>query len=35
MKQIDELLELWKKDCDIDRTEPGKELSKVPSLIHT
>ena len=32
MKQIDELLELWKKDCDIDRTEPGKELSKVPNL---
>ena len=32
MKQIDELLELWKKDCDIDRTEPGKELSKVPGL---
>ena len=32
MKQLDELLEMWRKDCDIDRTEPGKALLDIPKL---
>ena len=32
MKQLDELLEEWRKDSEIDRTEPGKELIKIPTL---
>lgn len=32
MKQIDELLEEWRKDSDIDRTEPGKALLNIPKL---
>jgi hypothetical protein len=32
MKQIDELLEEWRKDSDIDRTEPGKALLDIPKL---
>lgn len=32
MKQLDELLEEWRKDSDIDRTEPGKALLDVPKL---
>jgi hypothetical protein len=32
MKQLDELLEMWKKDSIIDRTEPGKELTNIPQL---
>ena len=32
MKQIDELLNMWKEDCIIDRTEPGKALLDIPIL---
>jgi hypothetical protein len=32
MKQLDELLELWRQDSQIDRTEPSKELLKIPQL---
>jgi len=32
MKQLDELLEMWRQDSDIDRTEPGKELTNIPKL---
>jgi len=32
MKQLDELLEMWRKDCEIDRTEPGKALLDIPKL---
>ena len=32
MSKLDELLEEWRKDSDIDRTEPGKELLKIPKL---
>ena len=30
MKQLEELLEMWRKDSELDRTEPGKELTKIP-----
>jgi hypothetical protein len=32
MKQLEELLEMWRKDSDIDRTEPGKALLDIPKL---
>jgi hypothetical protein len=32
MNQIEELLEMWRKDSDIDRTEPGKALLDIPKL---
>jgi hypothetical protein len=32
MSKLDELLEMWKNDCDIDRTEPGKALLEIPKL---
>ena len=32
MTKIEELLEMWRKDCDIDRTEPGKALLDIPKL---
>ena len=32
MKQLDELLEMWRKDAEIDRTEPGKALLDIPKL---
>ncbi len=32
MKQLDDLLEMWRKDAEIDRTEPGKELLNIPKL---
>ena len=32
MSKLDDLLEEWRKDSDIDRTEPGKELLKIPKL---
>jgi hypothetical protein len=32
MKQIDDLLEEWRKDSVIDRTEPGKALLDIPKL---
>ncbi len=32
MKQLEELLEMWRQDSDIDRTEPDKELLNIPKL---
>ena len=32
MKQLEDLLEEWRKDSDIDRTEPGKALLNIPKL---
>ena len=32
MTKLEELLEMWRKDCDIDRTEPGKALLDIPKL---
>lgn len=32
MKQLDDLLEMWRQDSDIDRTEPGKALIDIPKL---
>ena len=29
---IDELLQMWSKDANIDRTEPGRELINIPIL---
>lgn len=31
-KVIDELLEMWRQDSVIDRTEPGRELINIPQL---
>ena len=32
MKQLEELLEMWRQDAEIDRTEPGKALLDIPKL---
>lgn len=32
MNKLDELLEMWRKDSQIDRTEPGKALLDIPIL---
>jgi hypothetical protein len=32
MENIEQILTLWKSDADIDQTEPGKELIKIPKL---
>jgi len=32
MSKLDELLEEWRKDAEIDRTEPGKALLDIPKL---
>ena len=32
MNQLEELLEMWRKDADMDRTEPGRELLNIPKL---
>ena len=32
MSKLDELLEMWSKDANIDRTEPGKALLDIPKL---
>lgn len=32
MKQINDVLEMWKEDSKIDRSEPGTELLKIPQL---
>lgn len=32
MTKLEELLEMWRKDADIDRTEPGKALLDIPKL---
>lgn len=32
MSKLDELLVMWAKDAEIDRTEPGKALLDIPKL---
>ena len=32
MENIEQILKLWESDSDIDQTEPGKELLKIPKL---
>ena len=32
MTALEELLEMWHKDSEIDRTEPGKALLEIPKL---
>lgn len=32
MNKIEELLEMWRQDANIDRTEPGKALLDIPKL---
>jgi hypothetical protein len=32
MEQLEELMTMWKNDCEIDRTEPGKALLDIPKL---
>ena len=32
MSKLDELLVMWAKDAEIDRTEPGKALIDIPKL---
>ncbi|NBP57212.1 hypothetical protein EBU71_11900 [bacterium] len=32
MENLEQILKLWEKDTDIDQTEPGKELLKIPKL---
>lgn len=32
MENIEQILKLWEADSEIDQTEPGKELLKIPKL---
>lgn len=32
MENLEQILKLWETDADIDQTEPGKELLKIPKL---
>jgi hypothetical protein len=32
METLEQVLKHWEKDADIDRTEPSKELTKIPQL---
>ena len=32
MNAAEKILEMWEKDSEIDRTEPGRELTNVPKL---
>jgi hypothetical protein len=32
MSKLDDLLQMWAKDAEIDRTEPGKALLDIPKL---
>jgi Recombination, repair and ssDNA binding protein UvsY len=32
MESLEQILETWKSDADIDQTEPGRELLKIPKL---
>jgi len=32
MKNLEEILKTWETDADIDQTEPGRELLKIPKL---
>jgi hypothetical protein len=32
METLEQIIKLWDEDCNIDMTEPGKELLKIPVL---
>jgi hypothetical protein len=32
MENLEQVLDYWKKDAEIDQTEPGKELIRIPIL---
>ncbi|CAB4133450.1 Recombination, repair and ssDNA binding protein UvsY [uncultured Caudovirales phage] len=32
MENLEQILQLWTKDAEIDQTEPGKELLNIPKL---
>ena len=32
MENLEQILKHWEKDVEIDQTEPGKELLKIPKL---
>ena len=32
VKDIDDLMEMWSKDSQVDETEPGREMAKISSL---
>lgn len=32
MENLEQILDFWKKDVEIDQTEPGKELLNIPKL---
>jgi len=32
MEKLEQILEFWNVDADMDQTEPGKELLKIPKL---
>ena len=32
METIEQILQLWKSDAEVDRTEPGNEIIKIPQL---
>lgn len=32
LKNLEDLLEMWAKDAEVDRTEPGRELINIPKL---
>ena len=32
MENLEQILKLWNEDVEIDQTEPGKELLKIPKL---
>lgn len=32
MENLEQILKYWEKDAEIDQTEPGKELIKIPTL---
>jgi hypothetical protein len=34
MENLEQVLENWKRDSEIDQTEPGKELIRIPILHH-
>lgn len=34
MEKLEDILALWDKDAEMDQTEPGKELMKIP-LLHS
>lgn len=32
MENLEQILKMWERDADMDQTEPGKELLKIPKL---